>query len=186
MAILMPRKLFTVDEYYRMAKAGILAEDDRVELIEGEIIEIAPIGPRHASVVDKLAGLLMRAISPTQAVVRVQGPVRLNDRSEPVPDLAVLQPKSYAEHHPLPPDVMLLVEVADSSLLSDQRVKVPLYAENSIAEVWIVNLVNQTVEVHSQLSEDGEYASQTIASRGERVSPSTFPSLFLAVDDILS
>jgi Uma2 family endonuclease len=81
---------------------------------------------------------------------------------------------------------MLLVEVADSSLLSDQRVKVPLYAENSIAEVWIVNLVNQTVEVHSQLSEDGEYASQTIASRGERVSPSTFPSLFLAVDDILS
>jgi Uma2 family endonuclease len=183
MAILMPRKLFTVDEYYRMAKAGILAEDDRVELIEGEIIEIIPIGPSQRG--GQARRSAHACISPTQAVVRVHGPVRLNDRSEPVPDLAVLQAKSYAEHHPLPPDVMLLVEVADSSLLSDQRVKV-LYAENSIAEVWIVNLVNQTVEVHSQLSEDGEYASQTIASRGERVSPSTFPSLFLAVDDILS
>jgi Uma2 family endonuclease len=184
MTIQMPRHLFTVDDYYRMAEAGILRANERVELIEGEVVEMVPIGSHHAHVVDNLAALLIRRTTTRDAVVRVQGPVRLSQRSEPQPDIAVLKPHSYMEGHPGPADILLLVEVADSTLLSDQRVKVPLYARVGIPEVWIANLANETIEVYSHPTESG-YSAQTVLTRGQHVTPEALPTLKLPVDDIL-
>lgn len=184
MAIQIGRRLFTVDEYYRMGEAGILRPDDRVELIEGEVIEMVPIGSHHAGVVINLTSLLFHGTAPAEATISVQNPVRLSDLSEPVPDLAVLQPRSYTEAHPTPADVMLLIEVSDSTLLYDQRVKVPLYARSGIPEVWIVNLTNRSVEVHRERCRDG-YDVRQVAERGNHVTPQALPHLTIAVDDIL-
>src|SRR5262245_37141744 len=117
MAVQVSRRLFTVDEYYQMAQAGILHEDDRVELIEGEIIETAAIGSRHAACVDRLNQLFSGRVA-GRAIVRVQNPIRLSQRSEPQPDLALLRPRAdfYATGHPGPQDVLLVVEVADTSV----------------------------------------------------------------------
>lgn len=132
-----------------MAKAGILNEDDRVELIEGEIVEMNPIGSRHAGCVTRLNHLLSQAVA-ERAIVSVQNPVQLNDRSEPQPDLLLLKPRPdyYAEAHPGPGDVLLLIEVADASIDDDRNVKLPLYAQAGIPEVWLIDLENAVVEVY--------------------------------------
>ena len=124
-----------------MGQAGILGEDDRLELLEGEIVEMAPIGSRHQSVVDRLTRLFSNRVGDA-AVVRVQGPVRLGDDSEPQPDLLLLRRRAdfYATAHPGPEDVLLLVEVPDTSTEYDREVKLPLYARHGIAEVWLVGL----------------------------------------------
>src|SRR5947209_15418183 len=117
MALQVPRKRFTVQEYYRMAETGVLAEDDRVELIEGEIIEMAPVGVRHATCVDRLNKLLNRLL-PDELIVRVQSPIHFDDYSEPEPDISVLKPRDYAnaKEHPGPGDILLLIEVSDTTL----------------------------------------------------------------------
>lgn len=184
MTLMMPRHLFTVDDFYRMAEAGILHPDQRLDLIEGEIVERAPIGSRHAEVVDRLAALLIRGLKPPEARVRVQGPLMLDKSSELQPDIAILLPRSYAARHPGPRDVALLIEVADSTLLSDQQVKVPLYARHGIPEVWIVNLTNESIEIYSDPSESG-YTNKRIVARSESASPIAFPSLVLSGKDIL-
>ena len=180
------RRLFTVDEYYRMAEAGILNENDRVELIEGEIVEMVPIGSRHASVVDDLNALFSSLTTREQAIVRVQGPIRLDNMSEPQPDIAVLRPRPdrYREGHPTPDDVLLLIEVADSSVSSDRSVKLPLYAQSGIAEVWIVDLSTGRIEVYSR-PENGTYADVSTAGHGDAVSPRLLPSVSLAVEKVL-
>lgn len=124
-----------------MADAGILGPDDRVELIDGEVVEMSPIGSRHAASVSRL-NKLFTDLAGDRVIVRVQDPVRLSDLSEPQPNLALLKPRDdfYASGHPTPADVYLLVEVADSSLGFDQSVKLPLYALSGIPEVWIVDL----------------------------------------------
>ena len=186
MSVKVARRQFTVDDYYRMAEAGILGEDDRVELIEGEIVEMTPIGSHHAGIVDRLTALLSRALPTRAANVRVQNPIRLTNLSEPQPDLTLLRPRSdfYTGAHPGPADVLLVIEVADTSLDYDRDVKLGVYASAGIPEVWIVNLSADNVEVYAQPSANG-YASQRVARRGQTITPASLPDLRLAIDDIL-
>jgi Uma2 family endonuclease len=177
--------LFTVDEYHRMGEAGIFGEGDRVELIEGEIIEMSPIGSPHAARVKRLNRLLVRRLG-TRAIVQVQDPVVLSRFSEPEPDLAVLQPRAdfYAERHPQPAEVLLLVEVADSSRVFDRTVKAPLYARVGIPELWVVDVIDKIVEVHRQPLR-GVYREVTRYARGQRVTIAAFPGMAFRVVDIL-
>src|SRR6266487_355884 len=135
------RHAVSAQEYLRMGDAGVFAPDARLELIEGEIVEMAPIGSRHAGAVKALNRLFSRLVG-DQAVVSVQDPVIIGDRSVPQPDLALLKPRadSYSGAHPTAADVLLMVEVADTTLPFDMDTKVPLYARSGIAEVWVVDL----------------------------------------------
>jgi Uma2 family endonuclease len=168
-----------------MGEAGILTEDDRVELIEGELVAMSPIGSGHPGGVNALNHLLVRAAR-DRAVVAVQNPVRLSDHTEPQPDFAVLRPRPdfYRGKIPVAADVLLLVEVADSSLRFDRLVKLPLYARHGIAEVWIVDLAGQAVELCRDPRPEG-YARIHRAGRGETIAPEAMPDLALRVDDIL-
>jgi Uma2 family endonuclease len=145
---LLRRHRLTVDAYYRMAEAGVLAPDARVELIDGEIVDMAPIGTRHGSAVMRLNHLMMEAARGS-AIVAVQSSLRLDDRSEPEPDLMLLVPRDdfYEAAHPVAADVLLLVEVSDSSARYDREIKLPLYARHGIREVWIVDLDNRLMRV---------------------------------------
>jgi len=143
---LLTRHRLTVADYYRMGEAGVLAPDARVELIEGEVIDMAPIGSKHRSAVKRLVALLTSALG-SQVIVSVQDPLRLSDLSEPEPDLMLLKPRAdfYADAHPTAADVLLLIEVADTSARYDREIKLPLYARHGIAEVWIVDLESRLV-----------------------------------------
>jgi Uma2 family endonuclease len=184
MSVELQRRRFTVDDYYAMAHAGILHEDDRVELIEGEIIEMASIGSRHAACVDRLNRILVRQAG-EDAVVRVQNPVRLSDLSEPQPDLALLRPRTdfYAERHPLPPDTILIIEVADSTLGYDRGIKVPLYGRTGIPELWIVNLDERVVELFADPGE-GRFRKRAELGSGAVLRPRLLASVRVPVDDI--
>lgn len=179
------RRLFTVEEYFRMAEAGILHEDDRVELIEGEIVEMSPIGSRHAACVNRLNTLINRQVM-GRAIVSVQNPVLLPDYSGPQPDVAVLQPREdfYAEAHPVPGDVLLLIEVSETTLRYDREVKLPLYALAGIPEVWIVDLQNEEILTYSRPEGDA-YGEVNRARRGGSVGPHMLPSLTLNATDVL-
>ena len=177
------RRRFTVHEYHRMAEAGILHEDDRVELIEGDIVEMTPIGSRHAMCVIRLTRLLVPLLE-EEAFVSPQNPVRLSERLEPQPDLAVLRVRDYTGSLPGPEDVLFLVEVSDATLSYDRKVKLPLYARAGIPEVWIVNLENEAVERHTEPTEDG-YRLARRTRRGERLEPVALPALLVPVDAVL-
>ena len=185
MALPAPRR-FTVDEYYKMAEAGILGEDDRVELIEGEIVEMAPIGPLHADAVEDLAELFVLRFA-DRAKVRSQNPVRLSQILEPEPDLVLLRPRDdfYASDDATFEDVLLIVEVADSSIQYDRQVKAPLYARSGVPEYWIVDLTRDHVAVHRDPTDAG-YATTRVFRRGETINPTVFPDLRIAVEDILA
>ncbi|NOZ10605.1 MAG: Uma2 family endonuclease [Gammaproteobacteria bacterium] len=150
------RHRYTVEDYHRMTAAGILRQDQRVELIKGEIIDMMPIGSHHAATVRQLSKVLGLAVG-DRAIVSVQDPVILDDHSEPEPDLALLHPKEdfYASGHPRPTDVLLIIEVADSSLIFDRDVKVPLYAHQGIPEVWLFDLGTKKLTVYSNPSKGG-------------------------------
>lgn len=177
---------FTVDEYYRMAEAGVLGPEDRVELIDGEIIEMAPIGSRHAACVVALTQLLS-AQAGNEALVSVQNPVRLNDLSEPEPDLMLLRPRAdrYAGGHPGPDDVLLLIEVADTTQAFDQNVKVPRYAAAGISEVWLVDLGAGVVEVYREPGAGG-YATAVVARTTDTVAPVLLPELKVEIGSVLA
>ena len=181
-----PLRLFTVAEYHRMADAGIFTEDDRVELIEGEVVTMSPIGPRHAACVKKLRALIQDRLSSSVATVGVQDPIRLSEHSEPLPDISILRPRAdfYAEGHPGPEDVLGLIEVADASVMYDRNSKLPLYAREGIAEVWLVDLVKNIVDVYSSPGRSG-YASQQRFERGATVRSVVLPELVIPVDEIL-
>lgn len=168
-----------------MAEVGILSEDDRVELIEGEIVKMSPIGSRHAACVDRLNRLLNR-LTDLSAIVRVQSPILLNGNSEPEPDISLLRSRDdfYTGGHPMPDDVLLLIEVADTSVERDLETKLPLYARAGIPEAWLVNLTAETIEVNSR-PDSGEYRETVRVKRGETVTSRTIPGLEVAADDIL-
>lgn len=176
---------FTVDEYHRMAEMGILKEGDRVELINGEIIEMSPISSRHAAAVDRIMELFKDRIGKA-AFVRVQNPIRLNDLSEPQPDLAIVKRRGdfYAQAHPTTEDVWLVIEVAESSAVRDRIVKMPAYANAQIAELWLVDLPGDVIEVYRD-PVAGSYQSTQQARRGETLTPQSFPSINLKVDEML-
>ncbi|HVF49859.1 MAG TPA: Uma2 family endonuclease [Pyrinomonadaceae bacterium] len=185
MSVLIERRTFNTAEYYRMVEAGILSEDDHTELIEGEVIRMSPIGSRHAACVDRLNTLLHGRVGQA-AIIRVQNPLHLNDFSEPQPDVALLKPRAdfYSGAHPGADDVLLIVEVADSSVGYDRAVKVPLYARAGIPEVWLVDLVRNEIEIYRQPAA-GSYAELTRAGRGREFASAQIPSLTLRADDIL-
>ena len=179
------RRKLDVAEYHRMGEAGILHEDDRVELIEGELIEMTPIGEPHVGTVNRLNRLLVVAAG-TRAVVAVQNPVRLDGHSEPQPDFALLRPRAddYFGAKATPADVLLLMEVADASLRYDRAVKLPLYARHGIPEAWGVDLEHGLVEVHRQPAGDG-YATSSRETAGASVEPALLPGVVLRVADVL-
>lgn len=178
------RRLFTVEEYGRMVEAGILREDDRVELIEGEIIEMAPIGSRHTACVSTLTELLVTTVG-SRARVWTQGAVRLSPRAKPQPDVALLRRRSYVSDEPGPEDVLLLVEVAESSLAYDRGVKLRLYARAGVPEVWIVDVGAGLVEVH-RVPEGDAYREIQRLPPGATVAPALFPDAILRVNDIFA
>ena len=180
-----PRR-FDVDDYYRMAAAGILSPEDRVELIEGEIVDMAPIGSEHAATTDILNELVTRAVATAQAQVRVQGPLRLDRRNEPQPDLLLLRPRAdrYRATHPTAADVLLLIEVADSSLAWDCGPKLALYARHGVPEVWIGDLVGRAVEICRGPGPEG-YAERRRAMEGT-TTPILVPGLDVDVAALLA
>ena len=177
------RRRFTAHEYHRMGEDGILHEDDRVELIEGEIVEMAAIGTRHFACVNALTRLLVRGVGDA-AIVSVQNPVRLDEHTEPQPDLTVIRTRDYRRSLPGPEDALLLIEVSDTTLRYDRGVKLPLYARAGIPEVWIVDLVGEVIERYSGASEDG-YRRVEQARRGEKIESEALPELTLRVDPVL-
>jgi Uma2 family endonuclease len=181
-----PQKyFFSVDEYYRMAKAGLFSEGPHVELIEGEVIEMSPIGSRHAGCVDYLNSRLALKVG-RLAIVRVQGPIRIDEYSEPQPDLALLKPRrdSYRRSHPTPSEVLLVIEVADTSVNYDRNVKLPLYTRSGIPEAWLIVLAKDSIEVHSE-PKNGKYQKVQRLKRGKTLTSTIIPDLTLDVADIL-
>jgi Uma2 family endonuclease len=185
MSVQIARRLFTVAEYNRMGEVGIFTEDTRVELIEGQVVEMSPIGRRHAACVGRLTNLFSRLLA-EKAIVWVQNPVVLNDYAEPQPDVALLRRREdfYERSLPSPGDVLLVVEVADTTLDYDRQIKVPLYARAVISEVWVVNLVDEQVEVYTRPA-DGAYQSVSRHGRGEAINSSGALNLAVSVDEIL-
>lgn len=184
MAVQLRRRLFTVDEYYRMGQAAILVEDDRVELLEGQIVEMGPLRSWRQATVDRQNWLFSSRVT-DRAMICIHGPVRLSEDSEPQPDFMLLRRRDdfYESAHPEPNDVLLLIEVSDTSTEYDREVKLPLYARYGIAEVWLVGLEAETVETFRSPTADG-YQEATQWQRGQRLSPIAFPGLDVAVDDI--
>jgi putative restriction endonuclease len=142
---------FTVDEYHQLVERGFLFEDSPVELIEGEVVRMSPIGSRHAGTVKRSSAFLNRILA-GRVIVSVQDPIRLSDISEPEPDIALLRPREdfYSTSHPEPRDVLLVIEIADVSLRFDRAVKLPLYARARIPQAWLVDLQKNVIEIHSE------------------------------------
>ena len=178
------RHRFTVEEYARMGVAGIFFEDDRVELIDGDVYEMTPIGPTHAGIVDELTELLVSRLA-GKAKVRTQNPIRLDRHTEPQPDLVVARPRSshYTDRHPEGDEVLLVIEVADSSLRYDREAKLPLYAKAGIPEAWLVDLTARTITVHTEPGAGG-YAVEQGLGRGQEIASSSVAGLHLSVDRI--
>jgi Uma2 family endonuclease len=185
MAVALLRRRFTVDEYHRMAEVGILQHDERVELIDGEIIEMGPIGAPHGRCVIYLTEVFVRRLE-GRAVVSPQNSLRLDRWQEPQPDLILLRPPlaRYAKHIPSTGDALLITEVADTSQYRDRLVKLPRYAAAGIPEVWIVDLDAGVVEAYRDPAAE-EYRDVRRAERGEAVAPAAFPDVVLEVADIL-
>jgi Uma2 family endonuclease len=182
------RRAFTVDDCYRMLEAGILRPDERVELIRGDIIKMSPIGPRHAAAVDRANRAFVRCAG-DNAIVRVQGTTVLDQFSAPQPDVLLLSPKDdfYVKKHPGPADVLLVIEMADSSLDYDTTVKCALYAIMGIREYWVADLQNDIVICHSE-SIPGKDSYLTVREfhRGDSLTPELLPDCSIPADVLLS
>jgi Uma2 family endonuclease len=186
MSDLLTRYRFTVEEYHRMGEAGILPEDGRIELIAGDIVVREPIGSRHAGAVNRLTRLWTSRLG-ERAVVQIQNPIELpNEDSEPQPDVTLLRPRAdfYAAAHPLAADILLLIEVADSTLAVDRRVRMPLYGRAAIREAWLLDLTADRVEVYRAPVAD-RYQHVVRLERGQRVAPLAFADLIVTVEDLL-
>ncbi|MDP2794564.1 MAG: Uma2 family endonuclease [Sulfurisoma sp.] len=181
------RHRVTVDEFYKMVDGGVFMEDDRVELIDGEMVDMAPIGSRHAGAVTRLNNLFASALA-GRAICKVQDPLRLTTHSEPEPDLMLLKPRDdfYGEAHPGADDVLLLVEVCDTSARFDREVKLPLYARHGVVEVWLVDLEARVVEVCTgPHGEAGAYTERRCVAAGV-VAPRAMPDCGVAVEPLFS
>jgi Uma2 family endonuclease len=181
-----PRHRLTRRDYYRMGEAGILGENDRVELLEGQLVDMSPVGPRHAIVTGNLNELLVTGFA-GRALTRCQDPVVLDDGSEPQPDFALVQRpwRGYPNTHPAPGDILLLIEVADSSLDFDRTVKLELYARAGIREVWIVDLTTDGVMVHRHPS-GGGYGSVVRVEAPEVLDVEALPGVTIMVAEVFA
>lgn len=185
MSVQYQKRYFNVDEYYKMAEVGLLSPDDHVELIEGEIVEMSPIGKTHGGTVKRSNKFINRQLGDA-VIVSVQDSVRLDDFSEPQPDLALLKPRKdfYTNSHPTPEDVLVVVEVSDASLNYDRNVKLPLYARAGIPEAWLVVLAKDVIEVHSE-PRNGKYQKVHRLKRGKTLVSPTIPAFSCRVEDLL-
>ena len=185
MAIEVSRRLFTVHEYHRMVDAGILHEDDRVELIRGEIVAMSPIGPPHNAAILRATQSLVRLVG-DRALVGVQGSIRLDEYDEPQPDVYLLRPKEdyYASGHAGPSDILLIIEMADSSLKYDQTIKKDLYAETGVPEYWIADIANDCLMAYSDIRRN---VYQTVRQfvRGDSLAPILLPDCSISVSSLL-
>lgn len=179
MSALPARRLFTTTEYHKLLETGFFTEADRVELIDGDIISMFPIGPKHAGCVNKLNKLLNQKVGKV-AIVAAQNPVWLNQYSEPQQDISLLKPRAdfYTTSHPTPEDTLLAVEVADSTLEGDRQIKLPKYAQAGIPEAWLVDLVNDRIEIYA-LPNQGVYQEIRIVLPHQTVVSRIFPQLKL-------
>ena len=174
---------FSVKDYYRMAETGVLRPDARVELIDGRIIDMSPIGPFHGDVTDYL-NEVFTAASNGRWRTRVQNSLRLDDQSEPQPDLVLAKPISYRKRHPRPEEVYLLIEISDTSLATDQEDKLPAYGRAGVPEAWIVNLNELIVEVYREPHFTG-YGAKTVLRAGDKATPQAFPDVAVDVAELL-
>ena len=179
------RRHFTADEFNKMVEAGILVEDDHVELIEGEIVQMSPVGKHHVACVNRVSTMLHEALGRT-AIVSVQNPIDLDPISQPEPDICVLAPRDdfYTDELSKATDVLLLIEVSDTTAKFDRLMKVPLYAQASILEVWIIDLQEDIIEIYSDPAA-GAYRQRRRANRGQSVTPQALPQFTVEVDTIL-
>jgi Uma2 family endonuclease len=186
MPIAVTRKRFSADDYQRMGEAGILRRKDRVELIDGEIIAMSPIGPRHCANVDRATRAFITKAGES-AIVRVQGSVRLDLYSEPEPDLVLLRPRAdfYASGHPGPADILLIVEVAQSSIDYDREFKSHVYARSGVHEYWLADLNENVLTCYSS-PEGGTYQHVERYTRGQSLAPQLLPNCVVATEDLLS
>jgi Uma2 family endonuclease len=186
MSVAVSRRRFTADDYQRMGQAGILHPEDRVELIDGEVVAMTPIGPRHCASVDR-ANRAFVTRAGDSAIVRVQGSVRLDLYSEPEPDLVLLRPRAdfYASAHPGPADILLIVEVADSSLDYDREVKSRVYATSGVQEYWLADL-NENVLFCYTSPEGGTYLDVRRHTRGQSLAPHLLPACVVSTEDLLA
>jgi Uma2 family endonuclease len=178
------RRKFTLEEYHRLGEMGFLGEDDRVELMDGEIIEMSPVGKKHNASINRNNRLLIRRLG-DRAIVSVQNSVVILE-NEPLPDIAILQPNptDYADRLATPEDILLMIEIADSSLAYDQEIKAPKYARAGVQELWVVDLNDDMVWVYRNPSEKG-YLDLKAYQRGETITLLAFSDITLAVNDIL-
>ncbi|MCP9493500.1 MAG: Uma2 family endonuclease [Pyrinomonadaceae bacterium MAG19_C2-C3] len=185
MSLQIAKHCFTVREYHRMGEAGVFHPEARLELIEGEIIEMSPVGERHAACVKRLSRTLNRQVDDT-VIVSTQDPILLDDGSEPQPDIALLKFRDdfYRNGHPRPEDVLLVIEVSDTTLQYDRRVKLPLYARAGISEALIFNLPDEQLEYHAQPT-SGANRISGVFKRGEALQSSNVPGVTFDVDFIL-
>ncbi len=180
----LPFHRFTVGDYYRMSEIGLLAPDARVELIDGEIIDMTPIGSMHCGTVDWMTALFHKTVS-QHALIRTQGVVALSGFSEPQPDIALLEKRDdfYRKAHPGAPETRLIVEVSDSSLRTDQMVKIPLFAHFHIPEVWIVDLLNERLHFYRS-PRDGDYTDISFTANPGLTALSAFPDITVDLSDL--
>jgi Uma2 family endonuclease len=186
MVAVFPQKHLTdLAEWHRMGEAGIFPPESHLELIEGEILTMAPIGFNHSGHIARLIHALMPLLA-NQAVINAQNPVQLGDLSEPEPDLMVLRPDPdfYTTHHPKAADVFLLIEVSDSTLGFDRGQKLRLYANHQIPEYWIVNLIDHCLEVYRQ-PDNGDYRDKTLLGKTDKLNLLVLPEIEVAVESIL-
>jgi Uma2 family endonuclease len=177
------RRLFTADDYEELGRAGILGEDERVELIGGEIIALSPIGGPHMACVNTITEELVVMVGRV-GIVSVQNPIRLGDRDEPQPDIAVLTRRRYGGTIPIPGDVRLVIEVSDTTQHYDRTVKLPRYATAGIPEAWIVDLQAHTLERHSEPGPSG-YGAVARVGRGGSLPSLVLPSITFIADELL-
>lgn len=178
------RHRFTVDEYHRMGETEIFHEDDRVELVEGEIVEMTPIGWRHAETVNTLTDLLADLRESGGYTISVQNPVELGIHDEPQPDLALLRVDRDRTRLPHVGDILLVVEVADTSLRYDRETKLPLYAKAGVPEAWLVDLQNGVVEVHTETSPEGYKVARKV-NRSEKITSIAVPEVSISAGRVL-
>jgi Uma2 family endonuclease len=178
-------RLWTVEEYHRMASTGILDKDERVELLEGKIIWMSAKGTTHASAVARTYKFFERQLDSFAWVIS-QDPIALNKSSEPEPDISIVKidPLDYADHHPTPEEVYLIIEVADSSLKFDRETKSQSYAKAGISDYWVLDVINRQLYVLREPSKDG-YNSEVILGENEIISPLQFPDLHIGVKNML-
>ncbi len=182
----MRTRAFTVEQYDRMIETSVLREGERIELIEGNIIEMSAIGVRHAYCVSRINYLIRQSVKDF-AIVSVRNPIQIGELSEPEPDIVLLVRRDdyYRNQHPQPADVLLLIEVSDSSLEYDRRVKLPLYARAEIKEFWLVNLIAERIEIYAEPA-SGEYKFVKYVRRGETLTSINISNLTLDADALLA